>query len=110
MLLGGLTAEECLEGRGDPGGDPMGVLEMEEGTEEDDGSVPVRVRVTMRCERLLCWWMSVAPSALRCMPTCTSWTTSPGQWAGLGGGRDKWWIEGCTDIMCYRLCIRIREV
>ena len=79
LLLAGLTAEGCLEGRGDPGGDAMGVLEIEEGTEEDVGSVPVMVRVTMRWERLLCWWTSVAPSALRCMPTRTSWTMSPGQ-------------------------------
>ena len=67
----------------------MGVLEIEEGTEESFRSVPVMVRVTMRCERLLCWWMSVAPSALRSMPTCTSWMMSPGQWAGLGRQRDE---------------------
>ena len=67
----------------------MGVLEIEEGTEESFRSVPVMVSVTMRCERLLCWWMSVAPSALRSMPTLTSWMTSPGQWAGLGGGGQR---------------------
>ena len=77
----------------------MGVLEMEEGTEESVGSVPVRVRVMMRWERLLCWWMSVAHSALLCMPTCTKWTTSPGQWAGLGGGRVKRCTEGFADLV-----------
>lgn len=79
----------------------MGVLEIEEGTEESFRSVPVMVRVTMRCERLLCWWMSVAPSALRSMPARTNWMTSPGQWAGLGGAKTQRVIKGCADFTEY---------